>query len=625
MEKERKTKMYLIICTAFILFCGLMAFEYQTNFNTINVSEVQITDPNGYTIVGKLFRPKDVSSANTAPGILGLHGYNNDKNIQRGTALELAKAGFVVLIIDQDGHGSTDAPYNDILDYTAGSVAYDWLEAQPYVNGSTVQGETMMGIYGHSMGYIRAWLLAQAKPGHDACAFESFAPQLKFPNVHNVLHTWAEYEEWYTVDLATYAYTGINYTADMSVEEVYETGLLITGINAGLSGPGEVDTTYGDFSLGTAFRTHYNPGVTHPGLTMDQSCNKEIVAWFLQSLMGETEADAMSAASISGQTYIAVEAFQCLALLTIFASLIFLTKWLLMTNFFKEVVQPMPERTTFISEKKWAWWAAATVNNVIAALAYIFCVNANEAWQIDSKPPLEMGMMNNFLGFYLYCSLVGLIFVAVWYFVTWKQNRESIAPYDLGITYGKENKKEALQIFLKTCLIAVILFTWMYLLVAIFQTFFLIEFGVFWTFMKMFTLERLFMFLLYLPLILPFFLIIGGVFIFAEIRQKEASSEIKTQLIWWAKLCYAMVFGLFIVFIIQYAGFWVGQNPTLKGLESTPIMPLQLWFVVPVTMLILFFMVFWYRKTGKIYLGSIMAAIITTWFLSVSTIMGGTL
>ncbi|MFX1371789.1 MAG: alpha/beta hydrolase [Promethearchaeota archaeon] len=638
MEKERKTKMYLIICTAFILFCGLMAASIQTNFNTIDVSEVEITTPNGDNIVGKLFRPKDVDAVNTAPGILGLHGYNNDKNIQRGTALELAKAGFVVLIIDELGHGDSDGPGS--FDLASCLAGYDWLEAQPFVNGTTVNGEKMMGIYGHSMGYIMGYYTAISRPSHDACAFESFAPQrldsllevapsvfIRLRLQHNVLHTWAEYEEWYDVDFVT----GANYTSDMSVKEVYDQGLNVIDFNALLtgdptySGTPEVDTTYGDFSLGTAYREHYVKGITHPGLTMDQSCNKEIVAWFLQALMGETEADAMSTASVSGQTYIIVEVFQCLALLATFASLIFLTKWLLMTNFFKEVVQPMPERTTFISEKKWAWWAAATVNNLIAAIAYIFCVNANEAWKIDSEAPLLMGMMNNFLGFYLYCSLVGLIFVALWYFVTWRQNRESIAPYDLGITYGKENKKEALQIFLKTCLIAVILFTWMYLLVSFFQIFFVIEFGVFWTFMKMFTLERLFMFLLYLPMILPFFLIIGGVFAFAELRQKEASSGIKTQLIWWAKLSYAMVFGLFIVFIIQYAGFWVGQNPTLKSLETTPIMPLQLWAVVPLTMLILFFMVFWYRKTGKIYLGTIMATLITTWFLTVSGVMGATL
>lgn len=616
MEKERETKMFLILCTVLIFFFGLMAHTIQTDFNSIDVSEVKIVTSDGTVIVGNLFRPKDVNVDNTAPGILGLHGYNNDKKIQRGTALELAKAGFVVLIIDQEGHGSSDGPYSSIYDTSAASAAYDWLEALPFVNGTKEKDETMMGIYGHSMGYIRGWLLAQSKPGHDACVFESFAPQLKFPTTHNVLHTWAEYEEWYSVDLS-----GGFYFENMTVEQVYETGLLITGINGGLLGPGEVDTTYGDFSNGTAFRTHYNPGVTHPGLTMDQSCNKEIVAWFLRALMGPmTETQAMSLASIRNQSYIAVEVYSCLALLTTFASLIFLTKWLLMTNFFKEVAQPMPERTTFISEKKWAWWTVATINNVIAAFCYIFCTYADRTWEFEE--PLYMGITNNFLGFYLYSSLVGLILVAVWYFLTWKQDRGSIAPYDLGITYGKENKKEALQIFGKTCLIAAILFVWMYLLVSIFQTFFFIEFGVFWTFMKMFTLERFFMFLLYIPLILPFFLILGGVFAFAEIRQKETGSEIKTQLMWWAKLCYAMVFGLVIVFIIQYSGMWLGQNPTLKNLAASPLMYLQLWYVIPVTMLILFFAVFWYRKTGKIYLGSIMATLITTWFLTVAGIWG---
>ena len=58
-----------------------MAHTIQTDFNTIDVSEVKISASDGTIIIGNLYRPKDVSAVNTAPGILGLHGYNNDKNI----------------------------------------------------------------------------------------------------------------------------------------------------------------------------------------------------------------------------------------------------------------------------------------------------------------------------------------------------------------------------------------------------------------------------------------------------------------------------------------------------------------------------------------------------------------
>ncbi|MEJ2295903.1 MAG: CocE/NonD family hydrolase [Candidatus Lokiarchaeota archaeon] len=108
MEKKTKTKLYFIIATIIIFFSGVMALAFQTNFGSVDVQQVAITDANGDKIVGKLYRPINVDGANPAPGILGLHGYNNDKDVQRPASLELARAGFVVLAIDELGHGDSE-------------------------------------------------------------------------------------------------------------------------------------------------------------------------------------------------------------------------------------------------------------------------------------------------------------------------------------------------------------------------------------------------------------------------------------------------------------------------------------------------------------------------------------
>lgn len=616
MEKNKRTKLCFLISVILVIFSGAMAFGFQTNFGTIDVQQVEIFDEGTFfsdgtnKIVGRLYRPRTATSTSPAPGVIGLHGYNNDKDVMRPAALELARAGIVVLTIDEIGHGDSGGELNWYIQ--GSSAAYDWLQSLAFVD------ETKMGIYGHSMGYIVAEQLAGIKPDHDACAFISFPPLLHNFNItHNVLHLWAEYEEWYT-------YGGL-YDASMTVSEVIEYGLLIAGQNAGIDPlPAEPDTTYGDFALNTSYREHLARGIVHPGLSMDQGCNAEITAWMLQALSGLGESEAWAIAAIPNQIYLGVEIFSGLALLFSFISVIFLAQLLLTTKFFGEVKQPMPERV--VTKDKKYWWIFATINTVIAGLFYGLFTHADEHW--DFQPPLNMGMMNNFLGFYLTTAAAATFLISLWYILFNRMERGSINLYDLGITYANEKfgatikNKAHWQVFGKTALLAITLFAWMYALVSLFQTFFLIEFRLFWSFAKMFTPERFLMFLLYLPIFLPFFLVNGGVFLFGQIRQEEAGTSIKTYLIWWAKICFAMLTGLVILVLIQYIGVTVGNYP-YQGWWFNPIMPLQLFSIIPLSGLLYFIMIIFFRKTGKIYLGSIFAAIITVWFLSCATVWGG--
>jgi len=629
MEKDKRFKLCFLISVVLVFFSGGMAAAFQNNFGTIDVQEVAIARQDGSLLVGKLFRPIGVNELNTAPGVLGLHGYNNDKDIHRGTAIELARAGMVVLLIDQLGHGDSEGPGS--FDTPSCDAAYKWLESLPFVNGSTVKDDKQIGIFGHSMGYIEAWLTAMSNPSHDACAFESFPPLLRMPFHHNVLHTWAEYEEWYTVDW----YSGMGwYTANMTIKQVYEQGLAMIHLNAlgtgdlTYSGTPEVDETYGDFATGTAYREHFVKGIDHPGLTMDQGCTAEIVAWMLQALSGKSEADAWSIAAIAGQTYLGAEIFGGLALLFSFVSVIFLSLLLLKTKFFAEVKQPMPERV--VTKDKKRWWIFAAANTVIAALFFGLFTHADVHWSIDDSgswgAPWNMGMINNWLGFFITTAACAAFLVSLWYILSNRKERGSITLYDLGVTYDNEKfaitikNKAHWQIFGKTALLSITLFGWMYLLVSIFQTFFLIEFRIFWAFAKMFTPERFLMFLLYLPLFIPFFLINGGVFLFGQVRPEESSTSVKTYLVWGAKALFTMLFGLLLLFLIQYIGVTVSNYP-YEGWWFNPIMPIQLMMALPFYTVLYLMMIFFYRKTGKIYLGSFFGAIMTVWFLSVGTAM----
>lgn len=57
----------------------------------------------------KLYTPKSATAETPAPGVLLLHGYQNDHETCAAYAIELARRGAVVLCLDEYGHGSTTA------------------------------------------------------------------------------------------------------------------------------------------------------------------------------------------------------------------------------------------------------------------------------------------------------------------------------------------------------------------------------------------------------------------------------------------------------------------------------------------------------------------------------------
>ena len=57
----------------------------------------------------KLYTPKTATAETPAPGVLLLHGYQNDHETCAAYAIKLARHGAVVLCLDEYGHGSTTA------------------------------------------------------------------------------------------------------------------------------------------------------------------------------------------------------------------------------------------------------------------------------------------------------------------------------------------------------------------------------------------------------------------------------------------------------------------------------------------------------------------------------------
>jgi hypothetical protein len=233
-----------------------------------------------------------------------------------------------------------------------------------------------------------------------------------------------------------------------------------------------------------------------------------------------------------------------------------------------------------------------------------------------------MQMANGVAWFFLANAIVCSILFFIWYRGA---KKKGVTMYDMGASFDQEKWKFNWGIIGKTLLLTFILFAWMYILEGISQWFLGQEFRFAWPFMRQFSgLNRVGYFFIYLIPALLFFLINGGLFLFGEIHQKEHETSRKSQWIWWLKNVYAMVFGLFLVWAFQYLPWFFGGGPGFEMVnlpQFTSMWPLMLFVYIP-EFIILFWMHTWfYRRTGRIYLGALVISILVTWFMTAGTVI----
>ena len=108
-----KTKIFrpvaLLMALIMVIFaCMAAANSIQTDHGNVDVSRGVLETEFG-ALTFKLYEPLTATAANPAPGVLLLHGYQNDSETCAAYAIELARRGAGVLSLDEYGHGSSEA------------------------------------------------------------------------------------------------------------------------------------------------------------------------------------------------------------------------------------------------------------------------------------------------------------------------------------------------------------------------------------------------------------------------------------------------------------------------------------------------------------------------------------
>jgi len=639
------------VCVIVILAASILCSCYQSNFGSIDVQTYRFPSRAGVPLVGKLYRPVNVDNNHPAPAVLALHGFNNDKNVMRPVAIELAKVGFVVLALDQMGDGDSGGILATDSYYTAGNGSYQ--DAFKYLQNLSFVNPSLCGIVGHSLGSIRAHLVGLFNPTHKAVVEMTFGPQndpytIEDGNlgVHNLLRITASWEEF-------------GMSASTTQQGWYDSGQATIRTITG-NPTATWNTNYGDFAANTARRWAFIAGATHAQLTVDSRSVAETVAWMLQSLKGVSYEEAWAIADPANQTYVWSESLGLLALLATLLSILPLGVILLRTKPFEVLKQPRSQK---VGWNKKQWWIWATCGTIIGGVTYLFFTSFYVSIGTDGLPfgydtkvmpnllftPLTgIGIATGFMSWFLIVAAISAIFVKIYYSQVKKKNREAITPADLGgaiIQKRKETETAApasepstapkivlpsdskfkWSYLARTVVLVFILYAWMYVLTLLVGWTLNIELQGVWTFAKPFTQTRAVEFWVYLWPTLLFFLVTGGIYLFGEMKLPDEKSGAKTQFVWWIKGCYVLLGGLVAVILIQYVPMWFGAGPLFNGTYDpnaiSPVMIIALMGFIPFAALLIFQMVYFFRHTRRIYLGSIIVSVTVVWFQMVGLVI----
>jgi hypothetical protein len=106
----KKAAVAFILCLIVLVGSVLIAAWTQRDFGRVEVSDVYYKNYNGIPIRAKLFRPRQAAAANPLPGVVYIHGYQNNRETGDAYSIEISRRGFVVLNIDAIGRGHSGQP-----------------------------------------------------------------------------------------------------------------------------------------------------------------------------------------------------------------------------------------------------------------------------------------------------------------------------------------------------------------------------------------------------------------------------------------------------------------------------------------------------------------------------------
>ncbi|OYW23177.1 MULTISPECIES: S9 family peptidase [unclassified Sphingomonas] len=262
---------WLLILGLVLALGGAMLANRIQTAGGVEIRDIRFIGTGGKRMSALLYVPSTATPTSKAPGILAVHGYINSRETQSGFAIEFARRGYVVLALDQTGHGYSQGP--SFSNGFGGPDGLAHLRSLPMVDTANI------GMEGHSMGGWTVLAAAAAYPDdYKAIVLEGSSTGAPFAKdgspswPRNLGLVFSQYDEFsklmWDVDKAR------DVVDSPKLKAVFGTSERIV--------PRKL---YGSIADGTA-RILATPAVTHPGDHISPEAIARAIDWFSVTLKG---------------------------------------------------------------------------------------------------------------------------------------------------------------------------------------------------------------------------------------------------------------------------------------------------------------------------------------------------
>lgn len=604
-----KGRAALLVCVAVVLLSSLLASRVQSAGGRVQVEEIKIPTHNGQWVVGDLFRPRTATAETPAPLVVVVPGFQRSKEALSNIAIELARRGVVAISIDPYAQGGSSASLSRIAATTEGYGMFAVVDYAASSSNLNYIDRARIGATGHSAGgnaairgadYFGREALATGEPSKLHSVYVSgyvltLTDEVLAAVRSNVGMSYALYDEGaYRNELrhgdmrrAPEALRLVNSAGDPEAGAVEEV---------------ELGHYYGDAAERT-LRVVHNERVLHPFQPYMVLATANQIEYFERVFGLET------GLSSRDQVWYWKELLGVIALIASLVALVPLARILLRIPAFQPLVHSLPPAVPPPGVAgTWLFWGLFVLAAVIACFSYIPMAELSQQLFVKaSNRELTWFFpqrMNNAV--MLWAILNGLVgYVLFWLSYRFFGKKKGVQPamWGMDTTPGE---------LLRTASLALTLFACYFLLLFVTYWFFHVDYRFLFMGVRVFQPALLALLAMYVPFFFVFFL--------ANSLRINGAMRFEGQPEWQSMLLggVANSLGLLLIVVVQYVTF--ALTGTVYWTDGWLYVNL-LFAVVPMMFVLPYFNRYFFRMTGRIYLGPMVTCLVFVMILISNTVI----
>jgi hypothetical protein len=605
----KSSKRLLLLSLLVVFFASLIASMIQTSWGRVHVQDIKIPTHNGQWVVADLYKPRSVTAENPAPLVVVIPGFQRSKEALANVAIELSRRGVVAILIDPYAQGFSSASMSRraattegygmfaVVDYAAGTPNLNYIDkSRIAATGHSAGGNA--AIRGANYFGREAIETGQASKLHSVFV-SGYVLTLRDDVLNdvrsNVGVSYAFYDEG--------AYRNELKNGDMRTAPE-----ALRAVNSGLA---DADDQINEVELGRYYgskddrtlRVVHNERILHPFQPYIIEATANQIEFFEEVFDLETDITS------DDQVWYWKELLGLISLIAALVAVIPMGRLLLEIPYFKPLVHSLPPALSKPKGKgKLLFWGMFVVGALIACFTYIPMAELSQKLFVAASTRQQTWFfpqrMNNAV--MLWAVLNGSVgYLMFWLSYRFFGKKNGVTPAMWGTATSR------IELW-RTFLLSLALFVFYFLVLFVVYYFLHVDYRFLFMGVRTFQPPLLILLAMYVPFFF-IFLLSNSLRINAAMRF-EGEPEWKSMLVGG----FANSLGLMLIVFVQYLTFAVtGMVYWTDGWLYVNL----LFAVVPMMFVLPYFNRYFFRMTGRIYLGPMTTGLIFIMILISNTVI----